>query len=204
VSVNLVITAGTLDPRKDAPGWIPGWGHVTGTTARELITAGTANPATRWCVTEVDPATGQAVAHRCARGQHRWPPPGTGPPESGVAGFVASLNLTMEPIATTSADDGHAEPRHDPSRRLEHLIIARNATCATPGCDAAAATTDMEHRIPWEDGGETSEHNLDPACRRHHRTKQRPEWRVEKTSPSQTRWTGPSGRSRIVRPTRYL
>jgi len=166
VSVNLVITAGTLDPRKDAPGWIPGWGHVTGTTARELITAGTANPATRWCVTEVDPATGQAVAHRCARGQHRWPPPGTGPPESGVAGFVASLNLTMEPIATTSADDGHAEPRHDPSRRLEHLIIARNGTCATPGCDAAAATTDMEHRIPWEDGGETSEHNIDPSCKR--------------------------------------
>jgi hypothetical protein len=110
----------------------------------------------------------------------------------------------MEPIARHPADDGHREPHHDPSRRLQHLIIARNTTCATPGCDAAAATSDMEHRIPWEEGGETSEHNIDPGCRHDHRLKQRPDWRVEKTSPQETRWTGPSGRTRIVRPTRYL
>jgi hypothetical protein len=168
VSIHLVITPGTLDPRQDAPGWTPGFGNITGQAARDLITAGTGNPCTRWCVTEVDPRTGQAVAHGCARGQHPWPPPsigspGTGPPGSGVAGFVASLNLTMEPIAQDPADDGHAEPRHDPSRRLQHLIIARSATCAPPGCDAAAATADMEHRTPWEAGGQTSEHNLDPS-----------------------------------------
>jgi hypothetical protein len=109
----------------------------------------------------------------------------------------------MEPIAKTSSDDGHQEPRHDPSRKLQHLIWARNATCATPGCDAPATTSDIEHRIPWEDGGETSEHNLDPGCRHCHRLKQHKGWKVEKTSPTETRWTGPSGRTRIVRPTRY-
>jgi len=214
VTINLVITVGTLDPQTDHPGWIPGWGHVTGTTARDLITAGTFNPATRWCVTEVDPRTGEAVAHGCARGQHPWPPPstgppstgppGTGPPGSGVMDFVASLNLKLTPLARHSTDDGHAEPHHDPSRRLRHLIEVRNATCATPGCDAAAATADMEHRLPWEKGGETSEHNLDPGCRHCHRLKQRKDWEVVKTAPGETRWTGPSGRTRTVRPTRYL
>jgi hypothetical protein len=221
VTINLVITPGTLDPKQDVPGWIPGWGHITGAVARDLITAGTANPASRWCVTEVDPRTGQARAHGCARGQHRWPPqetgpPGTGPPgggqpgpaarppESAVSEFVARLNLKMEPIAKTSGDDGHAEPRHDPSRKLQHLIIARNATCATPGCDAPATTSDIEHRIPWENGGPTSEHNLDPGCRHHHRLKQRKDWKVVKTGPRETQWTGPSGRTRVVRATRYL
>jgi hypothetical protein len=202
VTINLLITPGTLDPRTDAPGWIPGWGNITGAAARDLITVGTANPATRWCVTQLDRETGQAVAHGCARGQHRWPPP-DGPPPTAVAGFVASLNLTTEPIASTSSDDGHAEPRHDPSRRLRHLIEARNATCATPGCDAAAVSCDMEHRIPWEENGPTDEHNLDPGCRHDHRLKQRKDWKVTKTAPGQTRWTGPSGRTRTVRPTRY-
>lgn len=201
VNIHLLITAGTLDPRVDAPGWIPEFGNITAQTARDLITAGTGNPASRWCVTEVSPRTGEAVAHGCARGRHRWPSQDTGPP--GIAEFVASLNLRMEQIATDGSDDGHAEPHHDPSRRLRHLIVARNATCATPGCDAAAATSDMEHRVPYELGGQTSEHNLDPGCRHSHRLKQRSDWRVEKTGPRETRWTGPSGRTRIVRPTRY-
>lgn len=212
VNINLLITPGTLDPKIDAPGWIPGFGHVTGQVARDLITAGTTNPATRWCVTNVDPGTGEAVAHGCARGQHRWPaadtgprntgPPGTGPP--GVPEFVASLNATMEPIAREHGDDGHREPHHDPSRKLKHLIIARNATCATPGCDAPAVTSDMEHRVPWEQGGETSEFNLDPGHKHCHRLKQSKRWKVIKTGPRETVWIGPSGRERTVRPTRYL
>lgn len=213
VTFQLVLTEGTLDPRTDAPGFIPGWGWITGAAARDLVAAGSANRASRWCVTEVD-AAGEAVRHGCARGPHQWTPgdggrsrdgpPATGPPWSRVAEFVASLNLVMEPIARHPGDDGHREPQHDPSRTLAHLIRARLATCATPGCDAPAVTADMEHTRAYEEGGETSEHNVDPRCRHHHRLKQRKEWKVEKTGPAETRWTGPSGRTRIVRPTRYL
>lgn len=210
VNFHLLLTEGTLDPRTDAPGFIPGWGWITGAAARDLAAAGSANPASRWCVTEVDQA-GEAVRHGCARGRHRWAPagerdgpPATGPPGSAAASFVASLNLAMEPIARHSSDDGHREPQHDPSRKLAHLIRARLATCGTPACDASAFTADMEHTRPYEEGGETSEHNLDPRCRHHHRLKQQADWKVAKTGPGQTRWTGPSGRTRIVRPTRYL
>jgi len=197
VNFHLILTEGTLDPRTDAPGFIPGWGPITGAAARDLVAAGSANPFSRWCATEVD-QNGEAVRHGCARGPHRWAR--DGPAE----GFAASLNLTMEPIARHSGDDGHCEPQHDPSRKLAHLIRARLATCGTPGCDASAFTADMEHTRPYEEGGETSEHNLDPRCRHHHRLKQRSDWKVAKTSPGQTRWTGPSGRTRVVRPTRYL
>jgi hypothetical protein len=118
--------------------------------------------------------------------------------------FVASLNLTMERIAKDSTDEERCEPQHDPSRKLRHLIEARHATCATPGCDTPAVTSDMEHRIEYEKGGPTSESNLDPGGRHCHRVKQQPDWKVIKTGPGETVWVGPSGRPRIVRPTRYL
>jgi hypothetical protein len=218
VSFHLILSEGTLDPKSDAPAFIPGWGWITGAQARDLAEAGSANPASRWCATEVN-AAGEAVWHGCARGPRQWTPPasggtggdrsrdgpgGTGPPRTTVAEFAVGLDLQMEALGRHPGDDGHKEARHDPSRGLRHLIIARNATCASPGCDASAFTADMEHRIPYEDGGETSEHNLDPGCRHCHRLKQRKDWRVEKTGPCETRWTGPSGRTRSVRPTRYL
>jgi hypothetical protein len=109
----------------------------------------------------------------------------------------------MEPIATDAIGE-RREPQHDPSRRLRHLIQARHATCATPGCDTPAVTSDMEHRIEYEKGGTTSESNIDPGGRHCHRVKQQPDWTVIKTSPHETIWTGPSGRPRTVHPTRYL
>ena len=188
VTINLLITAGTLDPKQDAPAWIPGWGHITGAVATGPDHRRHRQPGHQMVRHQVDPRTGEAVAHGCARGQHQWPPPGTGPPgtgppgtgppgseqpgpaaappESGVTEFVTSLNLKME---------RHRENQH--RRRTRRTTTrpqpptaapdrARHATCATPGCDAAAVTTDMEHRIPWEEGGKTDEHNLDPPCKR--------------------------------------
>jgi hypothetical protein len=222
VSINLLVTPGTLDPGIDAPGYVPEFGaNITGKVARDLITAGTTNPATRWCVTQVDPVTGYAVAHGCARGRHPWSPPDTGPPGAGPPGkwpcgpaprpgtrvreFIASLGVTMERLATEPGEDGRTESQHDPSRTLRHMIEARNATCATPGCDHPAVTSDMEHRIEWEKGGKTSEGNLDPGKRHCHRLKQqKDDWTVIKTGPCETVWIGPSGRRRSVHPTRYL
>jgi hypothetical protein len=222
VNINLHISSGTLDPKIDAPGFIPELGvNVTGKVARDLIIAGSANAASRWCITEVDPETGYAVAHGCARGRHPWPGPSNNPPDSDppgrwpgepvtppgpeVAEFIASLGVTVERLATEPGEDGRTEPQHDPSRKLRHMIEARNATCATPGCDHPAVTSDMEHRIEYENGGKTSEGNLDPATHGHcHRVKQHSDWKVIKTGPRETIWIGPSGRKRVVGPTRYL
>ena len=89
-----------------------------------------------------------------------------------------------------------------PSRKLRHLVRARSATCDAPGCQNPAVSTDLDHTLAWP-GGPTSQSNLAPRCRTHHRAKQAPDWRVEQLAPGVTRWTLPSGRSHVTTPTRY-
>ena len=95
-----------------------------------------------------------------------------------------------------------AEVGYVPSRKLRHLVRARTATCDAPGCGNAAFTADLDHTIPVPDGP-TSQANLAPRCRTHHRAKQAPDWKVEQLAPGVTRWTLPSGRSHVIIPTRY-
>jgi hypothetical protein len=193
-------------------------------TLRDMMQAASRHPATRWCVTFVG-ADGTAVAHGCARGRHTWdPPPSTdgntgttttrttspaGPGRqpapaqaAALAEFLARLKVTVELIAKGTCDHQHDEPRYRPSKRLGHLIRARNATCPAPGCEASSYYCDLDHTEPWPDGP-TDECNIGPPCRHHHRTKQAPGWKLEQPEPGVFRWTTPSGRTYQTRPTRY-
>lgn len=212
-SIHLTASLGTMFALSQAPAELAGFGLIDAADTRALIRDASGNPGTRFCVT-LTGADGTAVAHACARGPRPWAPPGTGPPATApptsaqkaaaMRDFIRSLGLKFTTIAREPGDRMRAEPQHDPSRALSHLIRARNATCATPGCGAAAVTADLDHVIAYEIGGPTSEDNLDPRCRHDHRLKQHPRWTVEVIKPGATRWTGPSGRSRTVHPTRYL
>jgi hypothetical protein len=44
---------------------------------------------------------------------------------------------------------------------------------------------------------------LSPKCRRHHRAKRAPGWKVEQPQPGVTRWTLPNGRTHTTNPTIY-
>ncbi len=48
-------------------------------------------------------------------------------------------------------------------------VLARRRRCIWPGCNLL--TCELDHRIPWADGGTTDVANGDPLCRRHNRTK---------------------------------
>jgi hypothetical protein len=154
-------------------------------------------------------------------GAHRAPPPGTpgpshpadqprtsGPrmPARGqvelLAELLRRLNITPEPIASGGCDHAAAEPRYTPGRKLAHLVRARSATCDAPGCAAQAIHADLDHTTPYPDGP-TDQCNLGPKCRRHHKAKQAPGWKVEQPEPGVTRWTLPSGRTHTTRPTVY-
>jgi hypothetical protein len=119
-----------------------------------------------------------------------------------LAEFLARLRVTYEPIAQGTCDHQHAEPGYRPSRKLGHLVRARNATCPAPGCDATSWHADLDHTEPWPHGS-TDECNLGPPCRHNHRTKQAPGWKLEQPEPGLFRWTTPSGRTYETRPTRY-
>ena len=116
--------------------------------------------------------------------------------------LLRQLNITLNPIAKGTCDHRHREDRYTPSRKLKHLIRARTTRCTAPGCGAQAYFCDQDHVVPYPHGP-TCECNLHPPCRRHHRCKQAPGWRLEQPEAGIMRWTTPSGRSYITTPTVY-
>lgn len=52
-------------------------------------------------------------------------------------------------------------------------IQLRDRTCTHPSCDQPAEDCEIDHVIPWEDGGETTQANGRCLCRYHHRWRHR-------------------------------
>jgi hypothetical protein len=51
---------------------------------------------------------------------------------------------------------------------LTKALEFRDGVCQTPGCTRPAHLCDIDHRIPFDDGGPTTGWNLGPYCRTHH------------------------------------
>ena len=90
-----------------------------------------------------------------------------------------------------------------PPNLLRTLVKVRQRTCCFPGCRRPAVSCDDDHTIPYDRGGRTCECNLAPLCRRHHRAKQAPGWRLDQPEPGTLVWTAPHGRSYTVNPDPY-
>ncbi|TVZ02670.1 HNH endonuclease [Trebonia kvetii] len=201
--INLLVPAGTLLGLSTAPAQAGSWGLLDVEDARAVAAAAAMHPQTRWCVTLTGP-DGTALAHGCARG----PRPRlldnlqTRPPPAQLAELLGRLNLTLIPVTRGNCDHAAAEDHYSPSRALRHLVRARSATCDAPGCQNPAASTDLDHTVPWP-GGPTDQCNLAPRCRTHHRAKQAPDWTARQSAPGVTRWTLPSGRTHVTTPTKY-
>jgi hypothetical protein len=119
-----------------------------------------------------------------------------------VRELLQQLNITPEPIARDTCDHVGAENRYVPSRKLKHLIRARHQNCTAPACNNQALYSDLDHTIPYPDGP-TDQCNLTPKCRRHHRTKQAPGWKITQPAPDTSVWTTPSGRTHTTTATAY-
>jgi hypothetical protein len=83
------------------------------------------------------------------------------------------------------------------------LIEVRQRTCSAPGCRRSAQRCDIDHTIPYDQGGRTCSCNLGPVCRAHHQAKQLPGWHLDQPEPGVMAWTLPSGRSYTTRPAPY-
>jgi Domain of unknown function (DUF222) len=196
---------GSADPAE-----VDGFGVIDNTDAKDLLAAAARNSHTRWCVTFLHP-DGTAAAHGCIPGRHPPPgaaggcSPGPGPPAGGdLRDWLRERRVEVMPVARGSCDHQHAETGYRPSRKLQHLVRARNARCTAPGCGRPAARCDLDHTVAWDKGGLTCECDLSPLCRHHHRVKQAKGWRLEQPEPGVLIWHTPSGRSYTTRPTQYL
>ncbi len=96
------------------------------------------------------------------------------------------------------------EPRYRPSAALADFIRCRDLTCRFPGCDKAAEFCDIDHTIPWHQGGPTHPSNLALLCRAHHLLKTfwsgEKGWAEKQYSDGTIIWTSPAGRSYTTRP----
>src|SRR5579871_6433132 len=198
--VTLTSPLATYQGRSDAPGEAGGFGIVGGDDARDLAAAAARHPRTRWCVTAVNP-DGTAAAHACLRGPHG--PPGAGPPGTGPPRQLAVPAAALTPITRGPCDHARGEAGYHPSRKLTHLIRARNPRCTAPGCGRPAVRCDLDHTTADDQGGRTCECNLAPLCRHHHRCKQAQGWQLEQPQPGVLRWRTPSGRGYVTTPTEH-
>ena len=98
-------------------------------------------------------------------------------------------------------DEVHGRPGYRPSAALRREVEARHATCVFPSCNQPSHRCDLDHTIPWRPGI-TCRCNLAPLCRRHHRLKQRTDWRLFQIWAGLLLWVTPSGAWYIVRPDR--
>ncbi|MBP2477994.1 hypothetical protein JOF53_006866 [Crossiella equi] len=97
---------------------------------------------------------------------------------------------------------GYDARRYKPPVWMTELVKARNPRRTFPGCRRKAPSTDLDHTIPFENGGPTSPDNLGPLCRHHHRLKQSEAWpwRVEQHPGGHFTWTSPTRRTYETHP----
>ncbi|URM94910.1 HNH endonuclease [Actinomadura madurae] len=103
--------------------------------------------------------------------------------------------------ACRGRDERHGRPGYRAPAALRLEIEARHATCVFPTCNQPVHRCDLDHTIPWRPGT-TCRCNLAPLCRRHHRLKQTPGWKLHQVLPGILLWITPSGAWYIVRPDR--
>ena len=85
-----------------------------------------------------------------------------------------------------------------PPQALVDFIVARDRRCRFPGCRQPARVCDIDHAIPWEEGGETSKENLGLLCRRHHRMKTHGGWKLISFADGSCEWISPEGKRILV------
>ena len=131
---------------------------------------------------------------------------GSGPIPASVARRLAAdptgtwRRLVTDPMGRL-IDYGRSTYR--PPKDLADHIIARDRTCRFPHCPRPACRCDLEHKVPWERGGETNEANLNALCCRHHHCKHQAGWTPERLPDGSIEWTSPTGHKYVEPPATY-
>ncbi|MHA7650073.1 HNH endonuclease signature motif containing protein [Mycobacterium sp. ML4] len=114
--------------------------------------------------------------------------------------LLAELALTARQVPLIHPGYGPPEPHYIPSQALADYVRARDLTCRWPGCDVPATHCDLDHTIPYSQGGSTHGGNLKCYCRTHHLMKTFWGW-AEKQLPDGTLiLTSPAGDTHVTTP----
>lgn len=135
-----------------------------------------------------------------ASAEGRGSTPGVLPGVEGLipADVVAELakSARLVPLMTPAGP----EPRYTPSAKLADFVRCRDLTCRAPGCDRPATECDLDHTIPYADGGATHASNLKSLCRQHHLMKTFWGWRDRQLPDGTVIWMLPDGHTYVTTP----
>jgi hypothetical protein len=108
--------------------------------------------------------------------------------------------MTADHAAAGGCAHTTATPAYRPPPRLKEYIAARDLTCRFPRCRQPAWRGDLDHTIPYDNGGKTCRCNLGGLCRTHHILKHHPDWKLRQIAPGIFAWTTPAGRTYTTTP----
>jgi hypothetical protein len=83
---------------------------------------------------------------------------------------------------------------------MRNLIEVRDQDCGFPICRRPVSRCDLDHTVPYDQGGLTCPCNISGGCRHDHRMKGSTAWRLRQPAPGTLVWTAPSGLSWTVTP----
>ncbi|MFV1961142.1 MAG: DUF222 domain-containing protein [Acidimicrobiia bacterium] len=97
---------------------------------------------------------------------------GMGPVIADIARKVAASQQQAEWRITVTDHNGEIiladTTRRRPTAAQTRQIHAQHPTCVFPGCRIQAEHCDLDHNIPWAQGGPTTVRNINPKCRHDH------------------------------------
>lgn len=86
-----------------------------------------------------------------------------------------------------------ATDNYRPTQALRRYLRARDGRCRCPSCNRSVWRCDIDHTIPYSEGGLTEAGNLAHLCPGHHTIKHLPGWSVRQLEPGVLEWTTPHG-----------
>jgi hypothetical protein len=116
------------------------------------------------------------------------------------AEVIAELAGTAKRVPLIHPGDAAPEPGYTPSKALADFVRCRDLTCRWPGCDRPAHDCDLDHTLPYSQGGPTHAANLKCYCRTHHLVKTFYGWRERQLADATLILTSPTGHTYVTTP----
>ncbi|MEO7147965.1 MAG: DUF222 domain-containing protein [Terrimesophilobacter sp.] len=126
---------------------------------------------------------------------------GAGPISMGDALQLAADAPSLVRILTDPVSDQVlGVDTYRPSEQLRKFLRTRDGRCRCPSCNRSAVRCDIDHTVPYSEGGATAADNLECLCPGHHTVKHLPGWTLKQISPGVLEWTTPHGVVAVDRP----